>query len=134
MIKKKLVSFAAAAFAACSIAATAFAAGEFNILPSTLVEGETKETQRPRLKDDNLYAVAYVDHGLDSGDTFLKFSVIDNKSGNVATAVEELWVNSRCKMDYKSGYGIVNYEYRLRAYMPPQANAHTITFDGSWTP
>ena len=134
MIKKKIVSVAAAALAACSITATAFAAGVYTLPKKTLVEGQTVETIQPRIKDDNLYAVAYVDHGLDSGDTFLKFSVIDHKSGNDATGVSELWVNGRCTMNYNPGYGIVGNKYRLKVNMPPQANAHTITFDGSWTP
>lgn len=134
MIKKKFVSVVAAALAACSIGATAFAAGVYTLPKSTLVEGQTAETTQPRMKDDNLYAVAYVDSGLNSGSTFLTFSVIDNKTGALATGSENLWVNGRCVMNYKSGYGIVGDYYRLRIYMPPQANAHTITFDGSWTP
>lgn len=134
MIKKKLASFAAAAFAVCSITATAYAAGKHPLPRVTLVEGDTIETTKPRTKDDNLYAVAYVDEGLDNGDTFLTFAVVDNKTGALATGSENLWVNDRCRMNYKSGYGIKGDLYRFRISMQPQANAHSITFKGSWTP
>lgn len=134
MIKKKLAAFAAATLAACSIGATVFAAGVYPIAKSTLVEGSTGITVQPRMKDDNLYAVAYVDSGLESGSTYLTFRVIDNETGAYATGEEELWVNSRCVLDYKSGYGIIGDYYRLQVHMPPQANAHSITFEGSWTP
>ena len=102
MIKKKIVSFAAAALAACSITATAFAAGVYTIPKTTSVEGQSGETTQPKIKDDNFYAVMYVDSGLNSGTTFLEFSVIDDESGNVAAGPEELWVNGRCVMNYKT--------------------------------
>lgn len=133
MIKKKIAAFAAAALAVCSISATAIAAGVFPFSVK-LTEGDTKYNTNRRLKDDDLYAVAYVDSGLETGDKYATFSVLDYTTFKVATNEADLWVNSRVKMYYNNGYGIKGKYYYLMAHMDPQANAHTLTLNGSWTP
>lgn len=134
MIKKKLAAIAAAAVAACSISATAFAAGRYTFDDWEFVEGQTVTTKRPRLKDDNLEAVVYVTEGLESGDSYMTFTVV-NKTATMDVSYDgDLWVNGRCPLTYKPGYGYDGEEYRLKFHMDPQANAHTLTITGSWTP
>jgi len=133
MIKKKIAAFAAAAITACSIGTTALAAGVYKY-HAAMTEGLTRCDPVARLKDNPIYAQAYVDSGLDTGDTFVTFSVLDKNASKVVSEEADLWVNAMCKVNYKSGYGIMGDEYRLAIYMEPQANAHSLDIYGSWTP
>lgn len=133
MVKQKIAAIAASVLAVCSISATALAAGVYPF-SVTLVEGDTKYQVQPKLKNDSLYAVTYVDSGLESGDKYATFSARDYTTFNVATDEVDLWVNSRAIMNYKTGYGIKGKYYHHRVHMDPQANAHQLTLEGTWTP
>lgn len=133
MIKKKIAAFAAAAITACSIGTTALAAGVYG-LNFSITEGTVLATKQPRVKDNPIYAQVYVDSGLNTGDTFLTFSTLYDNTDTVASYESDLWVNAMCKVEYKPGFGKVGEDYRLKIYMEPQANAHTLYIKGSWTP
>lgn len=136
MLKRKLATIVAAVLAVCSIGLTVFADGVGTFKGTVKADGGYGESTEIK-KNDDLYAVVYVDKGLESGDTYVSFQVMRVFAppySMPATNLTDLWINGRHTIDYISGAAEVDKNYYLRFRLEPQKNATQITVSGTWTP
>lgn len=138
MIKKKIVSIAAAAIAACSICATAYATTsgvpKYTFGPRILAPYRNPRTTDPVKKEDNISAWVDVEEGLSNGDAYVTFRVYESSQGTpVATPAVDTWINGERYLDYYSGMGVNGNKYYLQYYMEPQ-KVETVYIGGRWAP
>ncbi len=135
VLKKKIMSLAAAALATCAISVTAFAdMGYFG--PTTLMKASGASTTSEKKKTDLEDAVVNVTSGL-TGDYCVTFRVRCYESNAEATGAKYIFSNGKHSLSYLTGKSKLNSYYYLKYELPDHKankNITSVTVSGKWEP